>query len=205
MLIAGIFCANSKTGMVGLAFLLLGFVKTKYLISPKILVPVLLVVIAVIVYMPDYLNNYISLFDEDVAEEGGGSTIALRENQAKVALKLFYMNPAFGNGMGSIEIMKQVGSNSDILGAESVYLRVLPERGVLGIVVYWLGYLIYFNVLKKYVPVKEAFFFLLSLFVMEAAGGLKDVSWYGAIVLAVRRYYQIAKNRKILDRLQTAD
>lgn len=205
LLVAGIFCANSKTGMVGLVFLLLGFVKTKYLINPKIFVPFFLVVIAIIVFMPDYLNNYISLFDESVAEEGGGSTIALRENQAKVAMKLFYMNPAFGNGMGSIDIMKQVGTNSDILGAESAYLRILPERGILGIVVYLLGYLIYFNVMRRYVPAKEAFFFLLSLFVMEAATGLMDTSWYGAIVLAVRRCYQLSKNRKILDRVQTTD
>ena len=193
LLCSGVFLANSKAGMVGFVFLLLAFAKMEHVMRPIVIIPVALLVVVLLVYVPELLDNYVSLFDEKVAEEGGGSSVALRKMQWQVVKRLFNMNPLFGNGIGSIELMKKRVGFEDILGAESAYFKILPERGILGLVCYFYCYVLFFKIMRQYIPLKETFFFLLALFVIEGVSGTISVACYGFIVLMVRRCYQIAR------------
>ena len=82
------------------------------------------------------MDNFYSLVDSKIAEEGGGSTVHGREIQFRAALNMFELNPLFGNGPGSIAVLKNIGNNNEILGAESSWMQILPERGLFGAIVY---------------------------------------------------------------------
>ena len=192
LLASGVFCANSKTGMVGYVFLLLAFVKIKYLSRPIVFIPVVAAIVILLFYVPEFLKNYYSLFDENLAVEGGGSSIAMRQHQYVIVKRLFEMNPIFGNGIGSIKIMKQKAGFEDILGAESSLFKILPERGIFGLLVYLYAYFFYFKIMRQYVPLRETVFFLLALFVMEAATGTMDITRYGLFIILVRSCYKNA-------------
>lgn len=190
MLIAGVIMSNSKQAYIGLLFMFLSLYPIKSIVNIRIILPVLIIVIIVIVYAPDYLNNYLSLSDKRLAEEGGGSTVVLRESQYRIAWRMFLQSPIIGNGISSIGVLKRHADNAGILGAESSWLEILPERGLLGAAAYLYLYVDLWN-MKKYVDKKTLFFFLLSVFIMETAGGLKDLSIWGLVLLTVYRYRQL--------------
>lgn len=189
----GLFLANSKTAYVGLVFLLLGLFRLKQILNIKVILSILIIVAAFFYLFPNYLLNFTSLFDTDIAEEGGGSTVEGREAQFAIALKMFNMNPIFGNGPGSISILKQVGSNSDILGAESSWMQILPERGILGALAYIIFYISIFIRCSKYIPKKIIGFLLVGLFVMETATGIISAIYFMPAIIVI---YKLYKSRK---------
>ena len=148
------------------------------------------------IYFPGYINNYLSLFNPDIATEGGGSSIKGRQIQFETALRLFYLNPIFGNGCGSIPILKVTQNANDILGAESSWMQILPERGIFGAIVYIYWYIYVFKKLLINVPKKITLYLLLSIFVMETATGMLDMALYSTIIIATRKFFQIHKKRK---------
>lgn len=91
------------------------------------------------------------------------------------------MNPLFGNGMGAISILRKIGNNDLILGAESSFMQILPERGLLGIIGYIVTYIMLFSYGKRFLPFSLCFFFLLSLAIMEFATGILNMAiWVSA-------------------------
>lgn len=191
LLAAGIFMANAKTGYIGLFFLLFGLYPLSKIINPKMLIPLSVIVVIILVYFPEYINNFISLFNPDVAEEGGGSSVEGRQVQFAIALNLFKMNPIFGNGPGSISVLKQFGNNADILGAEGSWMSILPERGILGVITYVYFYVALFLKSKKYIPKSVVISFVLALIVMETATGLLDMAVWGTVLVAAKRMFQL--------------
>lgn len=196
LLIAGVLMSNSKQVYVGFLVMFFSLYPFKAVFQPKLIIPVVLASIAVIVYVPDYLNNIFSLTNEQLAEEGGGSTIALRETQYMIAFDMFAQNPLIGNGVAALSVLKQNMAFEGILGAESVWLSILPELGLLGAFAYLYMYYSIWNG-NKFMSKKVLLFFLLSIIVVEFAGGLKDISIWGVVLVAVYRYNQISKLKKI--------
>lgn len=192
LLIVGAILSNSKQVYLGLLVMFFSLYSYKTLFHLRIILPVLIVAYWVIIYTPEYMDNILSLTNEELAEEGGGSTIALRESQFDVAMQMFRKSPLIGNGVASIETMKSLGFEG-ILGAESAWLRILPERGALGAIVYIYMYISLWQ-FKKHINKKVLFFFLLSIFVIETTGGLKDLSIWGVFLLVVSRYNEFAKS-----------
>lgn len=193
LLLAGIFMANAKTGYIGLIILILSLYPLSQIFNIKIIFPTVVAIVMLFIYFPEYLNNFYSLFDSKIADEGGGSTIEGRETQFKVALKMFEMNPLFGNGPGSIEVLKGIGNNHGILGAESSWMQILPERGLFGIFAYLFLYIYALFKMKSYIPFKILFLFLTSIFVMETATGVLDMSIWGVVLMAALRMFQLNK------------
>lgn len=196
LLLGGIFMANAKTGYVGLLIMSIGLIPINKLLNIKVAVPIMLIIIVIACCFPQYLNNFYSLFDSNLADEGGGSTVANRELQFEAAMNMFEMNPILGNGPGSINIMKRYGSNSNILGAESIWMQILPERGILGMFIYLFMYAWMLIKFSKYLPHKLLFTFLIGMFVMETATGMLDMAIWGVVLIAAKRMYQIKKMKK---------
>lgn len=186
----GIFLANSKTAYVGIIFLLFGLFSIKQILNIKVIVPLLIGIFVFFYFFPEYILNFTSLFDEDVAEEGGGSTVAGREIQFAVALRMFEMNPILGNGPGSIDVLKEIGNNSDILGAESSWMQVLPERGIMGAISYIIFYLSIFKRCIVYVPVRVIGGLLLGLFIMETATGIINAVYFMPVIIIIYKLYK---------------
>ena len=97
-------------------------------------------------FLPENVSNIIlSLLDENVASNIGGSSIEMRLDQLSAAVALFIQSPAFGFGPSFKDVMQ--GDLVDrLLGGESVWFQVLPALGGLGIVAYIVQ--IYYTVVK---------------------------------------------------------
>ena len=191
----GVFLANSKTAMVGMVIIVFALFKIKELLNFRILLLFIIVLSGVIIMFPEYLNNYISLVDSDVAEEGGGSTMMMRGQQFLVATDMWLQSPIFGNGPGSIEIMKKASfSYDDILGAESVWLRILPERGLFGAFVYLFMYLVLYKNFKKYIPRYQLGFYLFALLVLDTVSSTSNMCVAWGVLVALRRMYILYGN-----------
>ncbi len=202
LLVAGALASNSKTPLVGIVVMIFAFYSVSQVFQPKIILPLVAVFVAVFVFFPDLIvANFMSLFNPELAEEAGGSTVAGRQLQFKVALEMFSKNPLFGNGIDSISVLRNIGNNDLILGAESSFLKILPERGLLGLAAYIVTYLTLFRYGKRYLPFNLCFFFLLSLAVMEFATGILDMAVWVCIYFCVIRLFQIRKNAATADRL----
>ena len=91
-----------------------------------------------------------------------------------------------------------------IRGAESVFLSLLPERGLIGAFVYIFMYLYLFYALKDKMSKRVLVFYLLTVFVVEVAGGRKDITLYWGMLIATSRYYQLyfGKSKKGVENLQ---
>ena len=191
LLIAGVFEANSKQGMVGLVVLSLCFFKPSQFLNYKFFLIVAFVGFIWWQY-PTVFNNLFSLFDEELAEQGKGSSIALRKEQYAVAWEMFKMNPIFGNGPGSLGTLKNMEiSYEAIRGAESIFLSLLPERGLIGVFVYLFMYFYLYYILKDKMPQRILIYYLLTVFVIEVAGGRKDITLYWGMLIATSRYFQL--------------
>lgn len=196
LLFAGVFMSNSKQAYLGLVLVVLSLLPPKQLFKPGIIMPVLFAMIAVIIIAPDYLNNFLSLTDAEVAAEGGGSTIELRKNQYAIATKMFLMRPIFGNGVASMGVLKNMSNFGGILGAESAWLKILPERGLLGGVTYIALYCFIYISMRKKMNHRVLAFYLFAIFVVEFAGGIKDMSLWAVVLLAVARQNEFVRKRR---------
>ncbi len=190
ILLFGVVACNSKAPMLGAIILFLYFFRPSYLFQVNILFFILVLIVVVMYITPDYIKNFVSLFDNDLAEEGRGSTVAMRQRQMEVALDMFFVNPLFGNGVGSIDVLRDIAFNSDIQGAESIWLQILPERGLLGVFVYIALYLILYKAMIKYVPKKETLFFLILYLCMDSVTGNLNFGLWGCLIVAIRFYYK---------------
>lgn len=195
LLVFGVFASNSKQAYIGLIIMLFCFVKTEYIFSYRLVIAISLFGIMFLMY-PELMNNYYSLFDAKLAEEGGGSSVELRVKQYQVAINLFESNPLFGYGPSSLDFLKSFGNNWEIRGAESIWLRILPERGLLGGIVYLFMFFNLYDRLRSIIPQKELLLYLLTIFIIENLGGEKDMTLYMAILIVVMRLHEL--NKKII-------
>lgn len=191
LFITGVMLSNSKTPLVGLLFFVFGMLTLRDILNFKVIAGISIVVIVIVIFSPNYLNNFIALFDSGMAEKGGGSSTAMRATQFDVGLRLFSMNPIFGNGVGSIAVLMKNPANADLLGSESSWLKILPERGIVGVIAYLILYCKMFKQLVNIADKKKVFFFLGGLLAMETATGFMDFALYGSIVICIYRIHQL--------------
>lgn len=203
MCIIGCIVSNSKTPLLGMVVMLMLFLKPSQLLSKKtiiIVVSIILVITILYQIIPSYFNNILSLFDKDLAEEGGGSSIMLRQRQLVIAWEMFQQNPILGNGPGSLTVLRRMSHGEDILGAEGALLSILPERGLLGYLVYLFTFVYFFRTSKGIIPTYKILIFLLSYFLTEIVSGIGDMTLCWAFIIAMRHIYllNIGKEKRLL-------
>ena len=191
----GVILSNSKTPMLGFMILLLAFYRLSQLFNFKLMFPLIIGCVLIVIYVPDYINNFLSLFDDDLAEEGGGSTVALREDQLSYIVKLFEQSPIWGNGMNAAAYYSEnVYEYAGILGAESKWFKLLAEQGILGILAYLYMYICCYRFGDKIIPRRVLLFFLFSILVMETVtGGVNNLLWL-PVFIVLKQLYQLRNN-----------
>lgn len=196
MCLGGVFFSNSKQAMLSVCVMFLAFYKVKDVLNIKVIAPVIAVIIAIVIYAPDYFLNFVSLVDSDVAEEGGGSSVALRQSQGSVMLELFMTNPITGIGPGGNvwHVFNNPSKYGGLMGSESVWLLVPSERGIIGVIAYLSIFKCFWSRLKNIIPRRILLFLLLSVFVAESAGGEKDMMIWGGVVIFIYRVYSLIGN-----------
>lgn len=163
------------------------------LLNPKLVVPIFIIVITALSLFPEYIDVYISsllsIGDEELAQEAGGSSLELREQQLNVALRLFENNPLFGSGPQSLGIISNTTEGEGILGAESIWIKTLPEFGILGIIAFLNFYFIAFRELRKKIPFWEIFIIVAGIALIETTNGRRDMLLYASLLIAIRQFY----------------
>ncbi len=188
--VIGVFISNSKTPLLGFLVVIFAFYGFNSLFKARVLLPLIMGVLVLFFFFPEYINNILSLTDESLAEEGGGSSASMRKMQLQYILKMFYSSPLVGNGINAAAYFsRNVIGFDKILGAESRWFKLLADQGVLGCLAYVFQYFVVYRFGKKIIPRKELFFFLLSVLVMETVtGGINMLLWLPCMI-AVRRMY----------------
>lgn len=195
LLLACIILSNSKTPFVGFPFFVLSAIPLGKLMKGQTLMFLLICVLGGMIaytYNENIFNNFISLFDKNLMEEGGGSSTSLRERQFEVGLSMFAQNPLFGNGVNSIGYMMRANDKyADLLGSESSWLKILPERGIVGVVVYLFLYSYMYQILKKSMGKKSSMLFLMGMMGMETATGFMSSIIYMPIIIVIHRIHEL--------------
>lgn len=191
LLLIGVVCSNSKTPMLGAFFVLLAFYSLRRIFTPTTILLIICVCVTIALIVPNFINNLYSLGDEELAEEGGGSSVALRVQQLKLCMNLFYINPLFGSGIyAAFYYSKNVSGFEGILGAESVWLQLLADQGLLGCIAYLSKYYAYVKMGKNIIPKRILNFFLISVLVMETVTGSLNFVFVSAIIITLCVFYQ---------------
>lgn len=197
LLAVGVMLANSKTGMIGLILFPLAAIDVCELFRFRYFILFGVVVAGIAIFMPDHIKTFYALFDAKLAEEGGGSTVELRNRQFEVGFQMFARSPLFGNGVGALAELSKHGTWNDILGAESSWLKILPERGLLGVAAYLYLYWEMFRKLRRYYSQRFVVLFLAGLGMMETATGFMSFPLYGMLVVVFYRFGQFRRKMSL--------
>jgi len=92
-------------------------------------------ILAVLIFplVMDKLTIITSVFDAQ-SKAVAGSSLSMRSAQYAIALNSFFESPLIGHGLGYTGVLRN--NNFDLYGAESVWIPVLVEQGVVGVVLY---------------------------------------------------------------------
>lgn len=146
----------------------------------------------VAIKMYDDINQALTV--EHSWEYEGGSSLAMRTAQLEISYNEFIKSPIIGNGIKStLEVAEK---NSELLGAESVWFKLLIEKGALGIIAYML--LVFYPFLNRRFENKRIYIALalswIALNTMTTVPGL-DITFYYTLIILVRKAEIQNKNK----------
>lgn len=130
--ISVIFFTNSRSPLVFMGIIFLPFFSFKKKSTYTMLIAVLIVGIIGFQYIEPYLGNVLSLVSPEKNDSVRGSSIGMRVLQFIAAIYITKGHYFFGLGIKSIDDF--IGVESGLLGAESIWLSLLIETGVVGII-----------------------------------------------------------------------
>lgn len=142
----------------------------------------------VIIIVP-YFDNFLSLFKSNI--NVGGSSIEMRMRQFDAAYALFKNYLVFGLGVKSINLY--LGFTYGILGAESIWIQLLIERGVFGAITYLILIHSFFKnsifIKKKYLS-----FFVLGWLVLNSITSIPGSGqwFFGLCIILLNRLSEIS-------------
>lgn len=190
-----IFFTNSRSPIVfmGIAFLPFFNLKKKY--SYQMLILIITVFIIGFPYIEPYLGNVFSLFTSEKHDKVGGSSITMRLLQ--FAAGIFLVKDHFIFGLGIKSINQFIGTGSGILGAESIWLYLLIERGLVGIISH---FVLLWSVFKMGLGncKKNIYFLTLAWFVLTTITSTPGVgfSFFMTIVIIIVKSELISNELK---------
>ena len=133
-----IIMANSRTVLISSIIIFIPILFSYKSQSIKIVLLLLLVGILFAPFIMQYSANITSVLSSSDKVAIEGSSISGRMGQFTGAFELMMKSPIIGNGLGSISyfVSDEGGWRWIILGTESVWMKLMIERGILGIIAY---------------------------------------------------------------------
>jgi hypothetical protein len=195
LLISGIFFSNSRSPFIFLFISSLCFINIRSLLKPKIFFTILILFLLVNSYFSQYFDVIQSIVDSDV--DAGGSSLSMRTAQFNFAMSQFLDSPIIGKGYGSIISIFAVNCRKTIYGAESIWLWLMIERGLLGL----FAYLSLFFDIFKIKTSKNRFFYIvfslayLGLLTVTTTPGL-TIAFFLTLILIVYKSENISERSK---------
>lgn len=157
-----ILMANSRTVLISsiiIMFPLLFAFKNK---SLEITISIIILFIISSPFIMQYASNITSVLDSSSSAEISGSSVMGRMMQFEGSLELMMKSPIIGNGIESIAYF--VSDRFDwkwiILGTESIWMKLMIERGILGILSYCV---LFIDLIKKLNVNKDKTMFFIML------------------------------------------
>jgi O-antigen ligase len=129
--------------------------------------------------------------------DAGGSSLSMRTAQFNFAMSQFLDSPIIGKGYGSIISIFAVNCRKTIYGAESIWLWLMIERGLLGL----FAYLSLFFDIFKIKTSKNRFFYIvfslayLGLLTVTTTPGL-TIAFFLTLILIVYKSENISERSK---------
>jgi hypothetical protein len=127
-----LFFTNSRSPLIFLAIGIIPAIDLKKIITYRMAFLLLVMFVASYSYISAYFANIESLVGIHTAgQKIGGSDMAMRISQFNAAFNIAGSNLFTGMGVKSISLY--LGNSTGLLGAESVWLFLIVERGFLGV------------------------------------------------------------------------
>lgn len=154
-------------------------------------------IFAFIIIKGDYIFYSInSLIDSSTVDDAGGSSMQLRIHQFTIALNWMLENPLFGKGMH----FDAFNTNSEILGSESVWMPLMFQNGLVGVISYAIIYWGCYKIFKKSPGKLFLLIFSLGWLIMRTATsliGVTDVQFFTCMFI-IYRYYEFNNNISLI-------
>lgn len=125
----------------------------------------------------DTFQVLLSMFSSKAQSNVGGSTFEGRLGQFEVALNLMKLSPICGLGSKYQQVISQSFYNG-IMGAESIWLNVLPCFGVIGLIAYFNNMIYSIWKIPKFFKSNQLFFLMLAYWITYTTTSLPGVKLY---------------------------
>ena len=180
LLVASIFLTGARSIILGFIVTLFSFIEIKK-ISLRHVLGLIICFIVLAISFSEYINEiYQSILD---TERVNGSNADMRTYQFEIALFLLLKSPLFGNGISytwESAIIKYDG----LYGAESLWIPIMIEQGVIGILAFSLFFLslTLFCIKSK---CREFSFVVLGFFLANTLSSLPNFSITYILILII--------------------
>ena len=179
------FLTGTRSVYIPLFIMCLGFAHFNY-IKKNIASVALIIVLAATVDSPFLGRVYDSIINSDDSEEVKGSNANMREIQFDIATYFMMKSPIVGNGTHYVSKVRAMDER--ILGAESIWLPLMIEQGILGcactalVFLYMIGYLYY---KRRYMMLWMMLAFIVGK-TISAMGGIGEGYYFVVFVFLLR-------------------
>lgn len=192
LLFSGVFLCGSRTPILGfIPFVFLYKYFFQYIRKSFFLFILLFIITYYVFY--DYISyTFLSIFDENIASEAGGSNLDMRIGQLTLSWWMFLKAPYFGNG-AFYDMLEEGGV--EMFGAESVWFPIMAKKGLLGLISYIILYIGSINMVNRLHYRMLSFVFIISWLIMRTATsfvGLDDSMLFIFLILFYK-YEMIGK------------
>ena len=201
-LIVTTFLSGTRSALIPLAFIFIYYLrskifKLKYLIVYAFLF--CLILFFAKTYGGDYfdsiINSILNLNDTSI-----GSTTDMRDRQIEITFLYWSLAPIVGHGSGytfeTVTVM-----NPDMFGAESIWMPLLIDNGILGVIAYIVCYIACWKYLKKYHKAFNGMIFLLIIFFINTTTSVPglDISFIFILVFGISALAKFS-NKSIINK-----
>ena len=187
--------ANSRTVLI--SFLILSvpiYTNLKSVITRKIFFVTAIILLSLSSSLYLYMDNITSVLSSSSKSEIEGSSVQGRAMQFEGALQLMMQSPIVGNGIGSIGYFLERGWRWIILGTESIWMKMMIERGIIGILSYLL---LFINIFRRIRPLNIiTIFMVIGYLVAHTVSSLPgfNISFFMISVMTLYYSNKLIKN-----------
>ena len=128
LLAANCFFTGARSAIIGLVFTLFAFIDYKDLKKRNVQIGIMVILLISPLFI-DYFQEVFSSISD--SEKVGGSNADMRENQFDICFYHFFKSPLYGNGI-SYTWEFALAFDKTLYGAESLWIPILIDQGILG-------------------------------------------------------------------------